>query len=115
MTIINVFKPLTKDDIAEDLGVSVRTIENWVNDRTLPAPKRICNRVYWHPSIFYTWLELRLTADDAGGAPDLADKEPIGKLHKGNQLQAKPLATEVGKLRTRDQAKLDAMLSGPGM
>jgi excisionase family DNA binding protein len=38
MTTTTAFKPLTKDDLADVLGVSLRTIENWVNDRTLPAP-----------------------------------------------------------------------------
>lgn len=113
MTTIIAFKPLTKDDIADVLGVSLRTIENWVNDRTLPAPKKLGNRVYWHPNIFYTWLEHRLTADDASEeVAELATQQPTSKVNKGNALiQAKPLATEVGKLRTRDQAKLDAMLA----
>ena len=33
------FKPLTKDDIADVLGVSGRTIENWVSDGTLAVLK----------------------------------------------------------------------------
>lgn len=52
MTICNAFKPLTKEHIADVLGVSLRTIENWVGDGTLPAPKKLGNRVYWHPNAF---------------------------------------------------------------
>ena len=54
MTIYNTFKPLTKEHIADVPGISFRTIENWVGDGTLPAPKKLGNRVYWHPNAFYT-------------------------------------------------------------
>lgn len=112
MTTVTAFKPLTKDDIAEVLGVSLRTIENWVNEGALPAPKKLGNRVYWHPNSFYSWLEHRLTveeqSEDIAHAADLsAVKAPVPKAAG----QAKPLGTEVGKLRSRDQSKLEAMLS----
>lgn len=54
------FKPLTKDDIAEILGVSTRTIEIWVGQRTIPAPTPIGSRVFWHPDVFYSWLDQHL-------------------------------------------------------
>lgn len=52
------FKPLTKENVAEVLGISLRTVENWVNDGTLIAPRKLGNRVYWHPSAFYEWLDV---------------------------------------------------------
>lgn len=112
MTTVTAFKPLTKDDIAEVLGVSLRTIENWVNEGALPAPKKLGNRVYWHPNVFYSWLEHRLTVEEqsediARAADRSAVKPPVPKAAG----QAKPLVTEVGKLRSRDQSKLEAMLS----
>ena len=54
------FKPLTKDDVASILGVSSRTIETWVVQRTIPAPCPIGGRVFWHPDVFYAWLDQRL-------------------------------------------------------
>ena len=44
MTTANAFKPLSKEDLADVLGVSIRTIENWVNEGILPAPTKLGNR-----------------------------------------------------------------------
>ena len=106
------FKPLTKDDIAEVLGVSLRTIENWVNDGTVPAPKRLGNRVYWHPTVFYGWLEQRLTAAEDHGQNDGA-VAPIASAHQASMpargtRQAK---TELGRLRNSQSAKLEALMA----
>lgn len=109
MTVINAFKPLTKDDIADVLGVSLRTIENWVNERTLPAPKRLGNRVYWHPGLFYTWLELQLTAEEPLTASFEPPESNLTKTRR--KSTAKYPKSEVDKLRSRDQAKIDALLS----
>lgn len=44
MNAATAFKPLSKEDIADVLGVSIRTIENWVNEGILPAPTKLGNR-----------------------------------------------------------------------
>ncbi|MBO7820339.1 helix-turn-helix transcriptional regulator [Burkholderia pseudomallei] len=54
------FTPLTKQAVADVLGISVRSVENWINDGTLPAPVKLGNRVYWHPDVFFGWLSQRL-------------------------------------------------------
>jgi predicted DNA-binding transcriptional regulator AlpA len=108
------FKPLTKKDIASLLDVCDRTIENWVSDGTMPAPKKLGNRAFWHPSAFYSWLEGRLTSDDAPNeiAP-LGGALPTNEEHRGKpKVSAKPPKNELEKYRARDQAKLDKMLSG---
>lgn len=109
----NPFKPLTKDDIADVLGLSLRTVENWVNDGTLPLPKKLGNRVYWHPGVFYSWLDLRLSTVDAqddlvAQSCALLANEEHGRKSK---VAAKAPKTEIEKRRARDQEKLDAMLS----
>lgn len=112
MTIYNTFKPLTKEHIADVLGISFRTIENWVGDGTLPAPKKLGNRVYWHPNAFYAWLDHRLSTD--GEAETVTGQTDMVPKTKGER--AKPMAsakaskTELDALRSREQAKLDAML-----
>ncbi len=105
------FKPLTKDDIADVLGVSGRTIENWVNDGTLPAPKRLGNRVYWHPGVFFGWLEHRLVGEDAGVEGQPVTPEPGPAMPPAPSSRgAKPAKTEVERLRARDRAKLSAVM-----
>lgn len=109
MTTTIAFKPLTKDDIADVLGVSLRTIENWVNERTLPAPKKLGNRVYWHPGVFYTWLEHQLTTEETLA---VSFKPPINKSQKvPRKSQGTSAKSEADMLRSRDQAKIDTLLS----
>lgn len=57
--------PLSKEDVAKAMGVTTRTIENWVKYEGMPAPSSIGNRVYWHPDIFDEWLQRRLRGQDA--------------------------------------------------
>lgn len=104
------FKPLSKDDIAGVLGVSCRTIENWVNDGTLPAPKRLGNRVYWHPGVFFGWLEQRLVSDEtATPSQPLASESPQEQPAVPRQSRARHGRTDIERLRSRDQAKLRAL------
>lgn len=106
------FKPLTKDDIAEVLGVSLRTIENWVNDGTVPAPKRLGNRVYWHPTVFYGWLEQRLTTDEAAshGEGAVALSPPAAQAVKPVR-GIRMAKTESDRLRSSERAKSEALLA----
>ena len=110
------FKPLTKDDVADALGVSTRTVENWVKDGTLPSPRKLGNRVYWHPRTFYEWLD-RVLADDPSHAETAIESEghrqaavaERGVDKRRRQSPASP-KSEVKTLRARDQAKLDALV-----
>lgn len=111
------FKPLTKDDIAELLGVSIRTVENWIVERVLPAPTKLGSRVYWHPRAFFDWLDRRLLEGgqdlepaQAGNATQAeATSQPLPS--KPAKSKVKRPATESEALRARDQAKLDALLA----
>lgn len=44
---------MSKEEIADVLGISSRTVENWVNDGIMLTPIKLGNRVYWHPNVFY--------------------------------------------------------------
>ncbi|CAJ0730553.1 MAG: helix-turn-helix domain-containing protein [Ralstonia sp.] len=59
---ITPFTPMTKQHVAEVLGVSIRTIENLVKAGRMPAPGHIGGRVLWHPDTFYAWLDQALRA-----------------------------------------------------
>ncbi|AUL99641.1 hypothetical protein B4966_05285 [Rhodocyclaceae bacterium] len=61
-------KPLTKEDVANILSVSVRTVANWMSDGTLPKWHYIGRRAYWHPDAFQVWLDTRLKASEVTGA-----------------------------------------------
>ena len=113
MSASNAFKPLSKNDLADVLGVSIRTIENWVNDGTLPGPSKLGNRVYWHPNTFYAWLDRRLSAD-AATADALQDEAaaPQPKPEKSKE-RTKPATAknELETVRNRTQAQLDALVA----
>ena len=118
MTASNAFKPLSKADLAEVLGVSIRTVENWVNDGTLLPPTKLGNRVYWHPSSFFAWLDKRLSSDAAVAdvAPAVAPQEgpaiPVaGASKKSSRAQPVTASTELQKVRNRTQAQLDALMA----
>ena len=54
------FRPLSRLEVAEILSVSIRTLENWQKAGLMPRSVDIGGRVYWHPEVFYEWLDQRL-------------------------------------------------------
>ena len=105
------FKPLTKENVAEVLGFSLRTVENWVNDGTLIAPRKLGNRVYWHPSAFYEWLDLTLSAPENAVTTDLPSSHQTSQdVPKTRSKPARSTPGENENLRMRDQAKLKALM-----
>lgn len=124
MTASAAFKPMSKDDVAHVLGVSLRTIENWVNDGTLPAPAKLGNRCYWLPSLFYSWLERRLGGVSAAVAkpaetevvtagspkPAAAATPKVPAATKPKKLASKRAAA-VDRMRAKDEADLQALMS----
>jgi phage terminase Nu1 subunit (DNA packaging protein) len=59
------YQPITKEDAARILSVSKRTIDNWLADGTIVQPNNIGRRLYWHPDVFYAWLDERLGVNAA--------------------------------------------------
>lgn len=113
------FKPLSKNDVAEILGVSVRTIENHVSAHLLPAPASIGNRRYWHPDVFYGWLEKALhdsgrDSSDAESTEQPGCEEPNsdnGSISRGvpkarKSTQPRERVSSVERARARDKAAL---------
>ena len=54
---------LTKEEVAQRLKVSLRTIENWISAGTIIAPVHIGRRCYWSEKEFNSWLALKFGAD----------------------------------------------------
>lgn len=98
------FKPLSKEDAAGIFGVTTRTIENWIEHEGFPAPVTIGNRVFWHPVVFYEWLDQRLRQTLPVAATPvlpkvLTQRAPAGSL-------------DLAQIRTRDSARVAAIAGG---
>ncbi len=98
MTTSSAFIPLTKQAVADSLGISIRSVENWINDGILPAPAKLGNRIYWHPDVYYAWLSRRLKEEpsaeplpDAAAAPDpvrrafASSDKTVARLHASTE------------------------------
>lgn len=72
------FKPISKAAAAEVLGVSTKTIDNYIKAGLLPAPRPFGGRELWHPDVFYARLHNALMPLDAGqsDAPAIAPAVP---------------------------------------
>lgn len=109
------FRPLTRENVAEVLGISVRTVENWVSDGILIAPGRLGQRVYWHPRHFYAWLDRALAGAD-GDPPASVSTSAEGKPEPRRtdasdaSKAARSESRDRGTLRARDRAKLKTLL-----
>lgn len=102
------FKPLTQPDAAEILGISIRTVQNWIDEGILKAPRKIGGRVYWHPAVFYGWLEQQLCCPDESPAARQGGPTPAKSRAEKSPL---PVKSEKERLRARDEDKLAALLS----
>lgn len=113
MTTFTAFKPLSKEDLADVLGVSIRTIENWVSEGILPPPTKLGNRTYWHPNAFYAWLDRRLSADASTPeeTQDSATETQTARAKPKARGQSVIAKTELDKVRNRTQAQLDALMT----
>lgn len=124
MTTSTAFKPMSKNDVADVLGVSLRTIENWVNDGSLPAPSKLGNRCYWHPTVFYAWLERRLVGDaeptsartgaEVLTVPSESGTADVAAARVQPAPQKKPAserAASVDRMRAKNQADLKALMA----
>lgn len=117
MTASAAFKPMSKNDVADVLGVSLRTIENWVNDGTLPAPTKLGNRCYWHPVAFSAWLDRRLLGDAATATtaeitlPVTADTATPATAPPAAPRKPATKAPRVDRIRAADRAQLRALMA----
>lgn len=58
------FVPMTKEAVAAVLDCTTRTIENLVKSGGIPTPTLLAGRVFWHPDVFYSWLDSVLREAD---------------------------------------------------
>lgn len=99
------FSPLTKKDVAQVLNVTPRTIENWTSEGIMPAPTTLGGRVFWHPDIFYAWLDTRLREGASTSAIATSEQNIPQKSKKATSRGA----TEQELLRRQNSKRLAAI------
>ena len=70
------FKPLTKADAAQVLGVCTKSIDNYIRDGLLPQPARFAGRDLWHPDDFYGFLSAKLRGASTASMVETAKAGP---------------------------------------
>lgn len=112
------FMPMTKEDVASVLGVSIRTIENLVRAGQMPAPGRVGGRVLWHPEVFYSWLDkvLRIPSPLADESKRPAEsmealespraERPESQPKLSSRRSKSPMGSAVQRMQARQARKL---------
>lgn len=71
------FKPITREEAATILSVSLRAIDHYVAVGILPAPISLGGRrKYWLPDVFYSSVRERLTSS-APSMTHLPTEQPV--------------------------------------
>jgi excisionase family DNA binding protein len=104
------FKPITREDAAAILSVSLSTLDNMIAAGAMPAPRTIggSRRKYWHPTLFYAWLDQQLRAEPT------AEASPPPQAAASRKATGRPSATPLGlaeRARARNAARISAAIS----
>ena len=105
------FKPLTRQQVSEILGVSVRTLDNWQKASRMPRSVTIEGKVYWHPEIFYSWLDRKLrSADHEGAGVPVAERDRATAAEKS--LRQPERLSSATRAISRNRSLLASMAAG---
>jgi hypothetical protein len=100
---IEPFTPVTREEAARRLSVSVTTLDAMIDAGGPPEPIALGGRrVYWHPDVFYGWLDKHLRPQEGQGGDA---GPPAPEAPKVSTSEASPSE----KARTRDARKLAKM------
>jgi hypothetical protein len=78
------FKPVTKADAAQVLGVCTKSIDNYIRDGLLPQPARFAGRDLWHPDDFYGFLSAKLRSGQATSTVESVDATAEARTPKAS-------------------------------
>ncbi|MFG6417327.1 helix-turn-helix transcriptional regulator [Roseateles sp. DC23W] len=101
------FKPLTKEDVASLLDVTSRCIEQWVEQGLLPRWRKLGNRCFWHPDVFFSWLDTYLKSEAS-----LPDKDANGSSLPERAKRGRIAESPVGAANARRMARILEMAGG---
>lgn len=106
------FVPMTKEDVAAVLMCTTRTVENLIKSGGIPTPTLLAGRVFWHPDVFYSWLDSSLRGGP--GARD-GDDMPVldGECHQPKTRSGVKANPEGNSPASRMKAAQAARLSLP--
>ncbi len=55
---------LKKEQVCKTLGISERTLENFVRDNKFPPPVRVGKWCFWSPKVIDNWLQRQFSAQE---------------------------------------------------
>ncbi len=109
------FKPITREQAAEILSVSLSTLDAMIASGVLPPPRPLgdCRKLYWHPDVFYGALHRLLWVDPApvaAPAPEAAeptcDSRRLGRAPtEATPTRSEPKATAPPTARSSRDAR----------
>lgn len=105
------FRPMTKADVAEVLGVCTKTIESWEKTGVIPPGQRLGAFVLWHPDVFYRWLDRRLRGDP--GTVTVVEEALTSKQEQSASAPADELPSSASSVRKGTARDSSASTSAP--
>ena len=107
-------KPLTRDDVADLLGVSEKAIDKLIREGSIPRPWQLgsCRRLYWNPADWNAWIEQQRSRAEPEKpskscstvcAPNTAAVAPARRASR---------SPEIVRLDSRQSARLNALNRG---
>jgi excisionase family DNA binding protein len=109
--VISPFKPITREEAAEVLCVSLSTLDNMVASGAMPAPGSIpgSRRRYWHPDVFYSWLDQQLRKEVSETTAQAPAPELQSRKQRGRGSAPQGIAD---RARARNAARIAELNSG---
>ena len=97
------FKPVTREEAAEILCVSLTTLDELIKAGTFPPPRSIGvqRRKYWHPDVFYSCLEKALMTEEPETPRDAEGRTHLAVPARSTQTTLPEPRTSAGKATRR--------------
>lgn len=65
------------------LKLTPRCVELWVEKGRLPRWRKIGNRCFWHPDVFYAWLDAHLKSEESPPDEESIESPALVPTKKG--------------------------------
>lgn len=114
------FEPVTREAAAKILKKTVRALEDWYGEGAMPKPAVIGGTCYWHPAIFFSWLDAKLkgrawtstsSRPEDAGTEARAAQDPQERAGDG---QVEPSEATPGRMPKRSRKSHGATSSARG-